>query len=53
MDRKSYKQGFKDALEILKYIRESKQISWDEAWKLLYTAVAEDTIKDLLRELGL
>jgi hypothetical protein len=53
MDRKSYKLGAKHVLELLKYLKESRGLSWEEVWQLLYTSVTEDTIMDMWRELGL
>ncbi len=51
MDRKAYKTGARDALEMLKFIKETRGMSWEEAWKYLYTSIAEDALMDLMREL--
>ena len=51
MDRKAYKLGARDALEMLKFIKETRNMSWEDAWKYLYTSIAEDTLMDLMREL--
>ena len=53
MDKRSFKMGAKQTLEALKYLKETRNMSWEDAWNLLYAMVSEDSILDFLRELGL
>jgi len=53
IDRRSFKLGAKQTLEALKYLKETKGLSWEDAWTMLYTMISEDSILDFMRELGL